>query len=262
MKEFVKFGISVLLFVSMFLTYSCSSEENTPTSDAPVGTWECYKCVVKEKLCQDYPEMQVGNEWLSNEGGTVTFNEDHTGSWLLDGSTTTFKWRFNDDEQAIYATLKDKPEMNITTMYSGNEFCIPVNDMTCGGHVTAIYWRHYKRVGEAGNPEGGGGVTDAKTMLVGTWSGDIGFACDGGPQHRLTKGTITFRANNTGTQTEGSESFDFVYSVNQTTKRVSVTVFGEIVDYQYTQITNEQLTFVEQCAACNRNQTMTLQRVR
>lgn len=113
---------------------------------SPVGTWKCFKCVVMEKKCTDFPSIYEGLQWDSDEGGTITFNADKTGHWLLDGKKTTFTWRFNMEERAIYAIMQGQQEIKATVKYSDSEFCMPVNDWACDDHITDIYWRHYKRI--------------------------------------------------------------------------------------------------------------------
>lgn len=114
--------------------------------NSPVGTWKCYKCVVMEKKCEDFPEIYVGKTWESEEGGTIIFNSDNTGRWLLDEEQTSFVWRFDIEEQVIYATIQGQPEMPATVLYANGEFCMAVNDKACGDHVTDVYWRYYKRI--------------------------------------------------------------------------------------------------------------------
>ncbi|WP_195474727.1 hypothetical protein [Bacteroides finegoldii] len=114
--------------------------------NSPVGTWKCYKCVVMEKKCEDFPEIYVGKTWESEEGGTIIFNSDNTGRWLLDEEQTSFVWRFDIEEQVIYATIQEQPEMPATVLYANGEFCMAVNDKACGDHVTDVYWRYYKRI--------------------------------------------------------------------------------------------------------------------
>lgn len=114
--------------------------------NSPVGTWKCYKCVVMEKKCEDFPEIYVGKTWESEEGGTIIFNSDNTGRWLLDEEQISFVWRFDIEEQVIYATIQGQPEMPATVLYTNGEFCMAVNDKACGDHVTDVYWRYYKRI--------------------------------------------------------------------------------------------------------------------
>ena len=114
--------------------------------NSPVGTWKCYKCVVMEKKCEDFPEIYVGKTWESEEGGTIIFNSDNTGRWLLDEEQISFVWRFDIEEQVIYATIQGQPEMPATVLYANGEFCMAVNDKACGDHVTDVYWRYYKRI--------------------------------------------------------------------------------------------------------------------
>lgn len=114
--------------------------------NSPVGTWKCYKCVVMEKKCEDFPEIYVGKTWESEEGGIITFYPDNTGKWLFDEEQTSFAWRFDIEEQVIYATILGQPEMPVTVKYTNGEFCMPVNDKACEDHITDVYWRYYKRI--------------------------------------------------------------------------------------------------------------------
>lgn len=111
---------------------------------SPVGTWMCNKCVVVEKKCDDFPEINVGKTWGGEEGGVIVFNSNHTGSWDIDDEQTSFTWRFDSD--VIYATVQGQEEIRVSALYSDNEFCMPVNDWACGDHITDVYWRYYKRI--------------------------------------------------------------------------------------------------------------------
>ncbi|WP_417008918.1 lipocalin family protein [Bacteroides congonensis] len=113
---------------------------------SPVGVWACYKCVVVDKKCDDFPEIYEGKTWESEEGGIIILNSDHTGTWSLDGEQASFTWRFDADAQIIYAILQGQQEMRMTATYSNSEFSMPVNDWACEDHITDVYWRYYKRI--------------------------------------------------------------------------------------------------------------------
>lgn len=64
----------------------------------------------------------------------------------MDEEQISFVWRFDIEEQVIYATIQGQPEMPATVLYANGEFCMAVNDKACGDHVTDVYWRYYKRI--------------------------------------------------------------------------------------------------------------------
>lgn len=103
---------------------------------------------------------------------------------------------------------------------------------------------------------------DAVFSLVGLWSGEIGYSCSNG-EHQGENGTISFEADGTGVLTEsGEDPVPFSYEIIMETKIIRV-VFedGRRGEYQYEDLTGEQLSFVEICAGCGKNVTMKLSRV-
>lgn len=99
------------------------------------------------------------------------------------------------------------------------------------------------------------------SMLVGLWSGEIGYTCSNG-EHQGEKGTISFAGDGTGVLVEtGEEPATFNYEVIVETKIVAF-VFGDgrYGKLKYDELTNDRLTFVETCASCGNSVTMYLKR--